>query len=198
MSSEVITHYFFTNPYNKELFDEINRYFITDSFSTVFYPYMDTILIDVPSLNENTLRFLEPQLLQRLKLVINKIILSNLFHYVKENNAYIVTELLANSKLQYYIETPPYYIIELREIFDNYLENEEEFEALYYALERMVSDILESLFTSYGAILYPIIVNLFNYMLESLSNVKPSWYIVDIFTPTRPFLIFSEERIEHV
>ena len=198
MSSEVITHYFFTNPYNKELFDEINRYFITDSFSTVFYPYMDAILIDVPSLNENTLRFLEPQLLQRLKLVINKIILFNLFHYVKENNAYIVTELLANSKLQYYIETPPYYIIELREIFDNYLENEEEFESLYYALERMVSDILESLFTSYGAILYPIIVNLFNYMLESLSNVKPSWYIVDIFTPTRPFLIFSEKRIEHV
>jgi hypothetical protein len=201
-------YYFLNIRENRELLHHIHAFVLSKAFEDEFNKFSYNVNEIVSLLPWANFIEFKVNFLYSIVVTIDKIILGNIYSYKYSNRLNEGLVLLSNGTFHHGISIDRYYVQSLFDIIakhfdvqqvngqnENYY-NYDQKDELFIAIHSLLTNSINAFFTDYHQVVYTIIVNIFNAFFQQVGYINPKWYKIELFSPSKPILVFEERTSE--
>ena len=181
---------------NSELLQELNRHCITDSFSGSIENLLSSMICEF-DLDDNVIftSGLSGELYRPFLLVMDKIILDNLFKYMVYNKVDNFINLINNNTLHMDLYINHFYTNQLIEVIEKHLNftDEEKF-SVEFIVKSKLQEILTNIYVYNTGLLNPVLMKLFDSLYDSVGHINFNYYKFELDQYHRPMIFYNEKE----
>lgn len=202
-------YYFLNIKENRDLLNSIQTFISSNDFDIEFNKFFYEINEVTALLPESNFIKFKISFLDNLVVIIDKILLVNIYYYKYNNKINEGLTLLSNGNFHHGISIDRYYVICLFEILtkyfdvkqiyfqDDYYYNGDQKDEICMALQRLITNAINAFFSHNKESVYAVIVSIFDAFFQQVGYINPKWYKFELFSPSKPILVF-EERVGEI
>lgn len=181
---------------NSELLKELGRHYVADTYTSSIEQLIKRMSSEF-ELDRNLIQMsgLTGDLYKSFLLVIDKVILHNIFKYMVDKDINKFINLVNNNTLHMDIHITHFYLNQLIEVVEKHLNlTEDEKYSLERILEFNLQKIINEMYVNNTRFLNPVLIKLFDSLCGSVGHINFSYYKFELDQYQRPMIFYNEKE----
>lgn len=184
-----------SNNENYELYEELKREFISESY----YQHVEMILFDICQELQTDMSTIKDsdfhrEATQTVILIINKVILDNVFKYITQSSISTFISLAERGMLGQDIFVNLFYARQISDILKKYFNvNEEELDSITSVLTDRLRYIINTMYCNNVSRYNEVIFRLLTNIHDIIRNIRFKYYKIELDQYYRPLIFYTEK-----